>query len=105
MRASGGTAMFSAITVAAKMLMDEQAKNPNTKLMMFVLTDGETNQGYSLVNVESTLKSLKIPIYTIGYNANIKVLDSVSKINEAASINAETEDVIYKLESLFNAQM
>jgi len=105
MQAGGGTAMFDAIIVATKMLMDAQEQNPNTKLMLFVLTDGETNRGNSLSNVEGMLRSLKIPIYTIGYNANIKVLQNISSINEAASINADTDDVIYKLESLFNAQM
>ena len=105
MQASGGTAMFDAIIVATKMLTDAQAQNPNTKLMLFVLTDGETNRGNSLRDVEGMLRSLKIPIYTIGYNADISVLQNLSNINEAASINAETDDVIYKLESLFNAQM
>jgi len=105
MQAGGGTAMFDAIIVATKMLADAQAQNPNTKLMLFVLTDGETNRGNTLNDVEGILRNLKIPIYTIGYNANISVLQNLSNINEAASINAETDDVIYKLESLFNAQM
>ena len=105
MQVGGGTAMFDAITVATKMLADAQAQNPNTKLMLFVLTDGETNRGSNLRDVEGMLRALKIPIYTIGYNANISVLNNISSINEAASINAETDDVIYKLENLFNAQM
>ena len=85
--------------------MDEKAKNPSAKLMLFVLTDGDTNSGHSLNDVEGMLRALKIPIYTIGYNANIKTLQAVSSINEAASINADTDDVIYKLGSLFNAEM
>ncbi|MCL1791877.1 MAG: VWA domain-containing protein, partial [Peptococcaceae bacterium] len=107
MRAGGGTAMFDAIIVGSKMLMDaqEQAQSPNAKLMLFVLTDGETNTGNTLKDVESMLKALKIPIYTIGYEANVSVLQNVSAINEAASINADMEDVVYKMESLFNAQM
>ena len=105
MRAGGNTAMFDAIVAGTKMLTDAKEKNPNTKLMLFVLTDGETNRGNSLNNVESILRNLKIPIYTIGYNANISVLQNLSNINEAASINADTDDVTYKLESLFNAQM
>jgi Ca-activated chloride channel family protein len=105
MTAGGSTAMYDAIIVATKMLVDAQAQNPNTKLMLFVLTDGETNRGHSLNDIEKMLTSLKIPIYTIGYNANISVLQRVSSINEAASINADTDDVIYKLENLFNAQM
>lgn len=105
MKSGGSTAMFDGIIVATKMLMDEKAKNPNAKLMLFVLTDGETNSGHSLNNVEGMLRGLKIPIYTIGYNADIKVLQTVSSINEAASINADTDDVVYKLGSLFNAEM
>lgn len=105
MQAGGNTAMFDAIVVASKMLMEEKAKKPNAKLMLFVLSDGVTNYGHSLNDVESMLRTLKIPVYTIGYNANIKALQTLSSINEAASINADSDDVIYKLGSLFNAQM
>lgn len=103
MTIGGSTAMFDGIIVATKMLMDEKAKNPKAKLMLFILTDGDTNAGHSLNDVEGMLRSLKIPIYTIGYNADIKSLQIVSSINEAASINADTDDVVYKLGSLFNA--
>lgn len=103
MTPGGSTAMFDGIIVGIKMLMEEKAKNPNAKLMLFVLTDGETNSGHSLNDVEGVLRALKIPIYTIGYNADIKSLQVVSSINEAASINADTDDVVYKLGSLFNA--
>jgi len=105
MTAGGGTAMFDAIVVAQKMLVDAQARNPNTKLMLFVLTDGESNRGYEFKDVESVVQGLRIPVYTIGYNANIEVLQSLSDINEATTMNADTDDVIYKLQSLFNAQM
>jgi Ca-activated chloride channel family protein len=73
--------------------------------MMFVLTDGETNRGLLLNDVSDVLTDLKIPIYTIGYNADISVLETVAKLNEAAAINADTEDVVYQLENFFNAQM
>jgi Ca-activated chloride channel family protein len=51
------------------------------------------------------LKGLEIPVYTIGYNAQLDVLQKVSQLNEAASINADSDDVVYQLGSLFNAQM
>ncbi len=103
MQAGGSTAMYDAIIVATKMLMEEKAKNPNTKLMLFVLSDGNSNYGHSLNDAEGMLRILKIPIYAIGYNANIQELQTLSSINEAASINADTDDVVYKLASLFNA--
>jgi Ca-activated chloride channel family protein len=55
--------------------------------------------------ISDIVQSLKIPIYTIGYNADIQALQTISSINEAASINADTDDVVYKLGNLFNAEM
>lgn len=105
MDASGGTATFDAIAVAVQMLLDEKEKNPDAKLMIFVLSDGETNIGHSLDDLREILESVKIPVHTIGYNANIEALENISRINEATSINADSDDVIYKLGSLFNAEM
>ena len=105
MDASGGTATFDAIAVAVQMLLDEKEKNPDAKLMLFVLSDGETNIGHSLDDLREILESVKIPVHTIGYNANIEALENISRANEATSINADSDDVIYKLGSLFNAEM
>ena len=105
MDASGGTATFDAIAVAVQMLLDEKEKNPDAKLMLFVLSDGESNIGHSLDDLREILESVKIPVHTIGYNANIEALENISRINEAKSINADSDDVIYKLGSLFNAEM
>jgi len=53
--------MYDAIIVATKMLMEEKAKNPNNKLMLFVLTDGQSNSGHSLNDAEGMLRALKYP--------------------------------------------
>lgn len=103
--AAGGTATFDGIAVAMDMLVKAKKDNPDTKPMLFVLSDGETNSGYKLKDIRGILKALEIPAYTIGYNADIQALETISSINEAASINADSDDVIYKLKSLFNAQM
>lgn len=105
LQASGGTATFDGIVVALKMLEDELALNANVQPIIFVLSDGETNEGYSLDDIKGLIETYKVPIYTIGYNANIKALQSISSINEAASINADTDDVVYKIGNLFNVQM
>ncbi|XID95164.1 VWA domain-containing protein [Paenibacillaceae bacterium WGS1546] len=105
LQASGGTATFDAVIVALKMLQDEMAVNPNQKPLIFVLSDGETNEGHSLKDIRGLIETYGIPIYTVGYNADIKALQSISSINEAASINADTDDVVYKLGNLFNVQM
>ena len=61
--------------------------------------------GCSLKEITPIVGGLEIPVYTIGYNADLSELKSLSAINEAASINADNDDVIYNLKSLFNAQM
>ncbi|MFD0619190.1 VWA domain-containing protein [Paenibacillus sp. GCM10027629] len=105
LQADGGTATFDGIIVALKMLQDEKAVNPSIKPMIFVLSDGETNRGNSLKDIKDLIATYKVPIYTIGYNADIQALQSISSINEAASINADTDDVVYKIANLFNVQM
>jgi len=102
------TATFDAIAVAMKMLVDQKAAgpdaDPNLKPKIFLLSDGETNTGHSLNDIREIVKNLKIPIYTIGYNANIPALEEIAKINEAACINADNDDVAYKLGKLFDAE-
>ena len=74
--------------------------------MIFLLSDGDSNSGsVNLSNMQAVIGGLRIPVYTIGYNANIDALQKISSINEAASIDASTEDVTYKLKNLFNANM
>ena len=101
----GSTATFDGIAVAMKMIEEQLAIDPNLKPRIFVLSDGETNRGHSLNDIKSIVQALGIPIYTIGYNADIQALEEISSINEAASINADTDDVIYQLANMFNAEL
>ena len=84
LQAGGSTATFDAIAVAMKMIEEQRAIDPNLKPMIFVLSDGETNRGHSLNDIKSIVQALGIPIYTIGYNADIQALQEISSINEAA---------------------
>lgn len=103
--ASGGTATFDAICVALNMIHEKMKEYPDAKPMLFVLSDGETNAGYNLNDIRDVLGGLRIPVYTIGYNADLEALQSISSVNEAASIDASTDDVVYQLKTLFNANM
>lgn len=109
LQAGGSTATFDGIAIAMKMLVDQKAAGPNAdpnlRPMIFVLSDGNTNNGHSLDDIRGIVKGLGIPITTIGYNANIPALQEISRINEAASINADTDDVVYAIGNLFNYAM
>ena len=106
----GNTATYDAVLVALDLLMKAQEQvqsdtGQTVKPLLFVLSDGAANQGNTLKNITTIVEGMEVPVYTIGYNADLKALGELSAINEAASINADNDDVIYNLKSLFNAQM
>lgn len=103
--ASGSTCTYDAVLQGMKMLQDSRETIPDAKLMLFVLSDGEQNVGCDLNKITDIVEAFSIPVYTIGYNANLSELSDLSAINEAATIDADSEDVVYKLSALFNAQM
>ena len=105
--ALGGTATYDGIVVATDMLMKAKEADPTTKPVLFLLSDGRQNEGYNLSQVSSVLKSLEIPVYSIAYgdDADMDELNEISGVNEAAVIKADSDDVVYKLKNLFNAQM
>ena len=105
--ASGGTASYDAVVVAVKMITEAKAQHPDAKCMLFLLSDGYANNGYSMDEITSALRTSGIPVYTIGYgdDADTGELARLSGINEAASINADSDYIIYKIKSLFNSQL
>ncbi|HII06746.1 MAG TPA: VWA domain-containing protein [Methanotrichaceae archaeon] len=109
LQAGGSTATFDAIAVAMNMLIEQKAagpnKDPNLKPRIFVLSDGKDNRGHSLKHIIPIMDEFGIPIYTIGYNADIDALEEISIRTEGACINADTENVVYKLRNLFNAEL
>ena len=105
LREGGGTAMYDGVAVALSMLAEEQKKRPEIKPMLFVLTDGATNRGLSFDNLKGVIEGLDIPVYTIGYEADLAELKRLSALVEAASLTADQEDIAYKLSVLFNAEM
>ncbi|MBR1483824.1 MAG: VWA domain-containing protein [Ruminococcus sp.] len=106
----GSTATYDAVLVALKMMLDKKEEVPNAKMMLFVLSDGEQNRGYSLDRVAPIVGGLRIPVYTIGYNLSdessaTKELKRLSGINEASLINATSDDLINHMRNLFNVEL
>lgn len=101
----GGTATIDGVLVALDMVEKQLEKTPDAKAMIFVLSDGATNEGYSVTEATDVIKGLKIPVYTIGYNADIDALKEISDINEGTCINADTDDIMYQIKMLFNSSL
>ena len=104
--ANGGTATYDAVLTGLNMLYEKSQEIPNAKLMLFVLTDGEQNEGYSLDRVTPIVGGMSVPVYTIAYNySDNGDLEKLSNINEATCIRADSDDISNQLRNLFNVQI
>jgi Ca-activated chloride channel family protein len=99
----GGTAMYDGIVPGLQMLEERIAADPDVKPLLVVLTDGETTDGLTFADVDRMIEGLRIPVYTVGFEADLDELGRVSSLVEAATINASEEDVEFKIAALFNA--
>lgn len=105
LRADGATATCDALLVAEQQLQLAIGDDENAEGIIFLLSDGDSNTGYGYNQVKDLIKTLGVPVYTIGYNGGADLLEQLSDLNEAANIDAESDDVTYKIKNLFNSNM
>ena len=104
----GQTATYDAVLVGMQMLLDKSKEVPDANLMLFVLSDGAQNAGYELKRITPIVGGLGISVYTIGYemsSSDKQDLQTLSEINEAVCIDADTNDIVNELRNLFNVNM
>ena len=108
LRADGGTAIYDATMVAAKMLLEKQKEIPDAIPVMFVLSDGQQQGGVNLSRILPIVKSLKIPIYTIGFEMFEEDMEEMRKLSqvsgEADLTDAGEKDVVNVLRGLLNSR-
>lgn len=107
LNAMGGTHSYEAVCVGLSLIEQFRQDKPDAKCMLFLLSDGQAGGNYKINTIEQAVIDTSIPIYTIGYTseADMKELQALSNINEAASIQADTDNIVYTIKSLFNAQL
>ena len=87
------------------MLAEAKKTLPECRLILFVLTDGEQNVGWSLSRVTPVVDGMDVPIYTIAYNyRDTGELEQLSSINEAVNIRADSDNIVNELRNLFNVE-
>lgn len=103
--ASGNTATYDAVLVGLQMLDEAKKSIPECKPILFVLTDGDRNVGWSLDRIKPIVDGMDVPIYTIAYNySNTGELEELSSINEAVCIKADSQNIVNELRNLFNVE-
>jgi Ca-activated chloride channel homolog len=104
--AGGNTAMYEGIAVSLHLLAEKQKQNQDIKPLLFVLTDGKASKSkVTLERLTPIIKALRIPVYTIGYGIRIEELKTLSSLVEAASLNANSENISFSIGKLLNAEL
>jgi len=99
------TATNDAVVVAANQLIEFKDKNPDHKLIMFVLSDGKTNRGMDFSKAERVLEYAGIPIHTIAYEISSDHLKALSTLAEGAYIESSAGSASYRIGNLLNSEM
>ncbi len=105
LQANGSTALYDALIVAEDMVAQASSLVPDSKPMIILLSDGEPTAGMNFNRVDDLLIAMRIPIYTISYAGDVEVLKELSRMNEAAALKSDENDIAYQMGSLLNAEM
>lgn len=106
LQASGNTATYDAVLAGLDMINQAQQIEPDVVPIIVLLTDGRAQSGYKLSRITSIVEGMRVPVYCIAYNYNSGgELETLSGINEASTVKADTDDVVNQLRNLFNTQL
>ncbi len=103
--AGGRTATNDAVLVAARLLYRFLETNPDHKAVIFVLSDGERNQGMGYDKVEKMLSFSGIPVHAIAYEVQNDELKNLTRLAEGAYVESSTDSASYRIGNLLNAEM
>lgn len=103
--ASGSAAVYNGVVVSLSLLLEAKKANPDSNLMLFVLSDGERSEGYHLSDIKEVVRGIGIPVYTIAYANEVAELKELSSLVEATMKKANEGNAEYAIGSLLNAQM
>ena len=101
----GNTATNNAVLTAAKELIAYSREHSDHKLVIFVLSDGETNKGLDYERVAKVMEWTGIPIHAIAYELSSDHLKAMASLAEGAYIESSAESASYRIGNLLNSEM
>ncbi len=101
----GKTATNDAVLVAVNRLLEFKKTNPQHKLLVFLLSDGETNRGMEFSDVSKALEFSSIPVHSIAYEITSEHLKQLASLAEGAYIESSAGSASYRIGNLLNSEM
>ena len=103
---NGSTASYDGAMVALDMVLEKLKEIPDAKAMIFLLSDGDSNSGLTLNEVQDTIVGVGIPFHPIAYAGENPQLEALAKTHrEGAYTVATPENVKMVIRNLLNLKM
>ncbi|HCL57772.1 MAG TPA: hypothetical protein DHW82_12300 [Spirochaetia bacterium] len=100
--AGGQTFLFESVLQASLMLEEKKKQDPKGKFYIFLLTDGLALNNNRLSLVVQMVKKSGITVIPVAYNlSDVNELNALAEANESSIISGKPEDIISKLQMLF----
>jgi Ca-activated chloride channel family protein len=101
----GNTATNNAVLAAAQELINYSRDHSDHKLVIFVLSDGETNKGLDYESIAKIMEWTGIPIHAIAYELSSDHLKAMASLAEGAYVESSAESASYRIGNLLNSEM
>jgi Ca-activated chloride channel family protein len=106
LRADGGTAMYDGLMVALNELVAKKKIDPNGRFYVIVLSDGDSNAGFKLPDVQSIVAQSGIRVYPIAYGEVDKnQLEAIAALRESSVQTGDPKTVRDLLKGLFETNL
>jgi Ca-activated chloride channel family protein len=106
LRADGGTAMYDGLMVALNELVAKKKADPNGRFYVIVLSDGDSNTGFSLPDIKSIIAQSGIRVYPIAYgDVNKAQLEAIAALRESSVQTGDPKTVRDLLKGLFETNL
>ena len=106
LQANGATAMYDGLMVGLADLLEKQARDPNGRFYLLLLSDGEVNRGYKLDAIKSVLEYSQVRFYPIAYGEVSQTeLQAIASLREATVKQGTPENVRSLFKDLFQVSL
>lgn len=106
LRADGGTAMYDAMMVALADLMERAETDPNGRYYLLVLSDGQTNEGFTFTRVQEIVRYSNVRVYPIAYgDVDMDEMQAIAALRESTVQIGTPENVQSLLKGLLQTNL
>jgi Ca-activated chloride channel homolog len=98
--------MYNGLAVGLAELFEKRKADPDGRFYLILLSDGASNQGINLQDMQEVLKYSDVRMYPIAYGSvNLEELEAIAAVREGNVYDGDPETVQTLLKDLFQTNL